>query len=908
MGKRKSSRPAAGQGGPKDPPAAGAVFDTPEQFETLITSQGEGIALVDLSERFLYANPAAETIFGVTPGQLVGRDLAEFLDEAGLEKVTRENALRKAGRQSRYDLEILRPGGQRRWISVTAVPRMEAGELTGVFGIFRDVTERRRIEASLREGEETLRAIVESTADGILVVDADWQVIHTNQRLVEIWQLPEELREPDAGERLVMHAARLVQDPAAFLRRLREIAVSHDAVTDTVEFQDGRVLEVFTRPLRIGERTAGRVWSFRDITRLKGAEESARREYAKLSTVISGMDEGILFADAADRIVEVNESLCRLLHLERDVLNGQPLAAFGESPVIATLIEAAKRLRSAEQAGPIVEQQTLGGAEVMLRIQSIERRGAYDGVLLNVINVTELVRARLEAEQASVAKGEFLANMSHEIRTPLNGVIGITELALRHASDPELQEQLAMIKSSADSLMTLVDDILDFSKVEAGRVELTEEVFDLRELVSEAMEIPAVEAREAGLHFAVEIDDGVPRVLLGDPQRLRQVLTNLVGNSLKFTERGGVNIRVEPVGEASDRPWIRFQVSDTGIGIPPERHQVIFDAFAQADGSTTRRYGGTGLGLAISSRLVELMGGRIQLESVEGQGSSFWFDARFVRLDDGVLAPAPTDRSRADRRKADDTPPRHGLRVLLAEDNPINQRVALSMLQQRGHDVVVVGDGLAAVKAVSTTRFDAVLMDVQMPELDGLEATRIIRERERGGDGHLRIVAMTAHAMPGDRERCLKAGMDAYLAKPFRIRELRQALEGDQPEQIDSPPSDERASGSQVLNEDELRARTRGDRALVEELVVIFKASSEELVSKMRAELKAGNGEDFTRAAHSLKGAASMMAASEVQAAAYKVEMIGRHGRLAEAPAAIADLVAAIERLQPALQRLVEGG
>ncbi len=887
-----------------------------QHHRMLLANQGEGIGIVDLQDRFVFVNPAAEKIFGLPEAGLVGRSLAEFLDESGLQAVASENQRRKRGATSRYELKIVRPDGQPRWISVTAVPRRdEQHQVIGVYGIFRDVTDQLRFELTLRESEETLRAIIESTADGILVVDRDWRLIHANQRLADMWDAPAKWMEPAAGEQLILHAARQVKNPAAFLRQLRSTASVPGESVDSLEFLDGRVFEVYSRPLARGQEAVGRVWSFRDITELKRAEEAARREYAKVAAMISGMDEGILFVDGSDRIVEVNDYFCRIMHLEQEQLLGMPISAFSSHEIMGVLIECSQQIQRGDLIGTVVRQRPLGPAEVLLRIQPIDQDGRYDGVLLNVINVTELVRARREAEQANIAKGEFLANMSHEIRTPLNGVIGITELALRSELSEELADQLHMIKSSADALMTLVNDVLDFSKVEAGKVELRLVEFSLAALLAEAVEVLTLKAREKGLDLSVRIAPGVPGRLVGDSMRLRQVLVNLIGNAVKFTEVGQIVLGVGVVDGNQDEVSLRFSVADSGIGIPAERHDAIFDAFAQADGSTTRRFGGTGLGLAISTRLVELMGGRLRVDSQVGRGSTFWFVARFPRGASLAAEDADAHWARPDTKSKLKPIERSskGLTVLIAEDNPINQRVAVSMLEQRGHQVVVVDNGLAAVEATAIQHFDAVLMDVQMPRLDGLEAVRRIRAREKNTGGALRIVAMTAHAMPGDRARCLEAGMDGYLAKPFRPDDLYAAVElggGAGPPAPYGPAVEAslpQESNAGVLNRDELVSRTRGDNQLVRELVRIFRATAPQLIEQMRTCLGKDDSDGLFRAAHSLKGAASMMAAVGVQGAAYRVEMIGRQGRLAEAGPAIDELEVASQQLAPVLDELEKG-
>jgi two-component system sensor histidine kinase/response regulator len=901
--------------------------DAQRFLATIVESSEDAIIAYAPTGIILTWNRGAEVIFGYSAAEATGKHVTLVVAPEGRERLKQlTDQVLQGDAVLQHEGICVRKGGQSVQVSATAYPiRNPRGEVAAITVILRDISDRKRIEEKIHEKESRFRLMADGCPALMWVTNAEGRVEFINRAYRELIGTPldqvdgldwEALIHPDDSQRYLHDCERALQERAPLRSETRLRSAKGE----------WRWVATYAEPrFSPSGEFLGYVGLCPDITERKQVEEALRTSEERFRQLAENIREVFwIMPPELDEIPYVSPAFEQVWGRTRESLYKNPFS-WVESIHPDDRERAQALLLRQIQGEPVLREyriRTPDGQEKWIRDRAFAIRdqtekmvrlvGIAEEITEQKLYEAELIHAREAADVANQAKSEFLANMSHEIRTPMNGIIGMTELTLDTELDSTQREYLHTVKESADALMTVINDILDFSKIEAGKLDLAPAAFNMGNCVGQAMKTLSVRAHAKGLELACSVPPDLADVFIGDSVRLRQVILNLAGNAIKFTERGEVVLRVEMESVDADGMTLHFAIIDTGIGIPAEKQKLIFQPFIQADTTTTRKYGGTGLGLSISARLIEMMGGRIWVESEVGKGSIFHFTAHFARaptrtshsggtdaiiltgrrvlvVDDNVTnrqilrrtleywrmkceaAPdAKTALALLHRAKQSSAPfelmivdcqmpeidgfmlvedvrrsaefadiatimltsggqrgdaqrckalgiaaylfkpvlqselgdalitalGRHAetieaaatarhthlekrtpLRVLLAEDNVVNQRLAIRNLEKQGHTVVVVDDGIKALAALEQGHFDLVLMDVQMPMMDGVEATAAIRMKEKTSGNHIPIIAMTAHAMSGDRQRFLESGMDGYVSKPVHQEELFETIE-----------------------------------------------------------------------------------------------------------------------------------
>ncbi|MBJ7308917.1 PAS domain S-box protein [Rugamonas sp. CCM 8940] len=786
-----------------------ALHASSERYRLIVQTAAEGVWMTGADDLTSFVNPTMARMLGYQPEQMTGRPMREFMDEEGHALLQEHLRRRASGLAGQSDVRFFRQDGASVWgLLSTTVINADNGAYAGTLAMVTDITARRLAEVALRNSSQRMASIFNAVSDGLVVLNADGAILESNAAAVRMLadaagaRLWDGVREDGSAVDPASHPVQLALASGLSVR---------DAVMG-VRQADGTLTWLSVNAEPICDEAASVslvVASLTDISERKRSADALRRSEQRLQEIIQMMPSGLFIKDGAGRFLLMNraceqqfgftfaeladgddgamhsaETLARYRDKDRAAFAGRVLIDF-EELIWNRHLNQQRHLRVFKK--PVYDEQGAPAYLIGMSIDITDSKQAERALRELNEHLEERVAQRTEqlgqakqlAEEASQAKGQFLANMSHEIRTPMNGVIGMAYLALKTDLDPRQRDYLEKIRFAGEHLLGIIDDILDISKIEAGKLEIEHVDFSLEHVMQTLTTVVAPKAASRELELVFELEPDLPPMLRGDPLRLGQVLINYTNNAIKFSEKGSIEVRVRQVVGDATSCLLRFEVSDHGIGLSEAEMDKLFQSFQQADTSTTREYGGTGLGLAICKQLAQLMGGDVGVASRPGEGSTFWFTARLGvahgavpalihQVNDAAAALLASARSAAVMGAL------KRARILLVEDNTFNQQIALEMLEEVGSSVCLANNGVEALELLRQTAFDCVLMDVQMPLMDGLEATRRIRADPRLAG--MRVLAMTATATSEDRVRCLEAGMDDFISKPIQPALMYQTI------------------------------------------------------------------------------------------------------------------------------------
>lgn len=886
------------------------------QIKVVVDNTNDAIGMSTKDGSHFYQNKAFTKLFGYTEKEVGKLQPAHLYCDKNQAKEVFDTIM--AGNDCYKELDMIAKGGRIIPVSLRAnAVKNEMGEILYLVGVHTDISDTKRA----REKLMTAAAVFETMADGVIITGMDGLLKDINQAAIDQYGYEkEELIGKNPVDFMISehHSERYLAHTS--------LCISGQPVKDfecVAKRKDGSEFQVivsFSVMRAEDNQPTGIVAVCKDITDIRKAELERRFAQDLQQQIFDTVATAVFTIDGKKIITSVNKEFSRLtgyseseiVGLHCEILKGEPCVDHcglfdpeRKTPIFrkhCTLYtKDGRRLDIIKNADFIRDEDgnSIGGIESFTDVSEIVK-GREIAEEMNRQLKESLERANVmavKAEKANEAKSEFLANMSHEIRSPMNGVFGILDLLLETDLDAEQKKYATIVKDSADSLLGIINDILDFSKIEAGRLELAEVDFDLKNMLDSFSASMSFRMEEKGLSFKCSMEPDVPAHFKGDPGRLRQILVNLTDNALKFTQKGGIWVSCRVEEKFKSLYKLRFSVSDTGIGIPKEKLNILFEKFTQADGSITRSYGGTGLGLAISRRLSEIMGGKIGVDSEEGKGSNFWFTV-LLKQSEIELRPATGNDSREIKKwqmvagSSARGKGRIETRLLLVEDNKTNRIVAEEILKKLGYHADVVVNGVEALKALRSKTYDAVLMDVQMPEMDGLEATREIRNPLSGVlKNEVPVIAMTANAMHGDYEKCIDAGMDDYITKPIRKEVVCKILEKwlakkKSGEERREYLKDIRVDNKLVSAAEELfpldisgvMERLDNDKKLFKVVCNSFLKDIPRRIQAIKENLDVEDMESLIRQAHSIKGASDTVGGIFLRRVAHSIESSGRNG------------------------------